>query len=325
MPGFAQRFLPMLMLLLAVAAAPASARVWYVGDMNTTQLRGLDPARTVVLMPGGILEEHGPYLPSNTDGIVSDQQTRDVAAALVAKGWEVLIFPPLTLGSGGANELAGKYPFPGTYVVRLETLRAVYMDLADELGEAGFKWIFVLNFHGAPNHNRFLDEACDYFSATYHGRMLHLTGGFGSFSSPENPRNSLSETAQKEDAYSGHAGIDETSLLLFLRPDLVSPEYRNARAFPAAGENGMVEVARRSDWEGYFGAPRYASAEYGAKLYQLLTQDMIKEALRTLEAPPAGPAAARERPLRNVDDAAIARDRAIATRQQEWLRKNVGP
>jgi hypothetical protein len=32
----------MLMLLLAAAAMPASARVWFVGDMNTTELRTRD-------------------------------------------------------------------------------------------------------------------------------------------------------------------------------------------------------------------------------------------------------------------------------------------
>jgi len=306
------------------AAAPASARTWNVAEMNTEQLGALDHSKTVVLLPGGILEEHGPYLPSNTDGIVSERQTRDVAEALVEKGWEVLIFPSLPLGSGGANELAAKYPFPGTYVVRLETLRAVYMDWADELGEAGFKRIFVLNSHGAPNHNRILDQVGDYFADTHHGKLLHLTGGFGYFNSPANPRNSLSEQAKKEDAFSGHAGIDETSLLLFLRPDLVNPAYQQAPAFPADGENGMVEVAKRKDWRGYFGAPRYSTPEYGAKLYHLITDDMIKQALAALESS-APPATSKKRPLRGVDDAAIARDSSIAKRQQDWIRKNEQP
>ncbi|HWK74011.1 MAG TPA: creatininase family protein [Povalibacter sp.] len=304
------------------AAAPASARSWNVAEMNTEQLRALDHSRTVVLLPGGILEEHGPYLPSNTDGIVSERQTRDLADALVERGWEVLIFPLLPLGAGGANELAAKYPFPGTYVVRLETLRAVYMDWADELGEAGFKRIFILNSHGAPNHNRILDQACTYFNDTYHGRMLHVTGGFGVYTAPDNPRNTLSATAKQEDADSGHAGIDETSLLLFLRPDLVNPDYEKAPVFTAAGENGMVDVAKRKDWRGYFGAPRYASAEYGAKLYELTMGFMVKEALDALEAPLGKAVTARSRPLRNVDDAAIARDSTIKKRQQDWLEKN---
>lgn len=313
--------------LVAVAAfttllaLPATARTWFVAEMNTEQLRALDHKKTAVLLPGGILEEHGPYLPSNTDGYVSERMTRDVAEAIVERGWDVLIFPPLVLGSGGANELAAKYPFPGTYAIRLDTLRAVYMDLADELGEAGFKRVFIIHSHGAPNHGQVLAQASDYFNETYRGRMLHITGGGALFNAPDNPRNALSEQAREEDAWSGHAGIDETSLMLFLRPDLVNPDYKNAPAFTAAGPNGMIDVAKRDGWAGYFGAPRYSAAEYGAKLYRLTTAAMVKQAVSALDAPVAQ-TTTRRGPRRGVDDAAIARDRAIEKRQQDWIKKN---
>ncbi|MGC4028660.1 MAG: creatininase family protein [Steroidobacteraceae bacterium] len=307
--------------VLALASTLAQAQVEPMGALNAKQLAAVDRSKTVVIIPGGIMEEHGPYLPANTDGYVSERQAQDVADALVARGWRVLMFPSIPLGSGGANELAAKYPFPGTYVVRLNTLRAVYMDLADELGEAGFKWVFIIHSHGAPNHGRVLAQVGDYFADTYHGRMLHVTGGWEVSTSPDNPRRSLGEQAQKEDASSGHAGIDETSLMLFLKPELVSPDYKNALAFTAGGDRGMIDVAKQPGWPGYFGAPRYSTAEYGAKLYRLSTDAMIKEALGALET--GTQSAARQRaPRRAVDDAAIARDSAIEKRQQEWLNRN---
>lgn len=307
--------LPATMAAILLAAWPAHAQVQPMGSLNVTQLAAVDKAKTVVIIPGGIMEEHGPFLPAYTDGYVSERQTQDVADALVAKGWRVLVFPAIPLGSGGANELAAKYPFPGTYVVRLNTLRAVYMDLADELGEAGFKWIFLIHSHGAPNHTRVLEQAGDYFDFTYHGHMRLLDG---STDSPDNPRNSLSAQARKEDAFSGHGGIDETSLMLFLKPELVNPDYAKAEPFPAVGDHGMIDVARRADWKGYFGAPRYSTAEYGAKLYRLSTDAMIRQALETLDSG-AEPAHHR-RARRAVDDAAIKRDSAIEKRQQEWLK-----
>lgn len=314
-----RRHMSSLAVAAAVALLPAlaSAQVLQMGAMNTRQLGEVDKSRTVVIIPGGIMEEHGPYLPANTDGYVSERQARDLAEALVAEGWQVLLFPALPLGAGGANELAAKYPFPGTYVVRLDTLRAVYMDLADELGEAGFRWVFLVHSHGAPNHVRILQEASDYFTDTYPGRMLPVTGGMEAWASPDHPRRGLGEQARREDASSGHGGIDETSLMLFLEPSLVSPDYRDAAVFTAAGENGMVDVARRDDWQGYFGAPAHATAEYGARLYRLSTGAMVKEALEVLADP--RPAARASRPLRAVDDAAIARDEAIRRRQQEWI------
>ena len=308
--------------LFSLFSLPATARTWFVADMTTGQIDSLDKKKTAVLLPGGILEEHGPYLPSNTDGHVSERMTRDIADAINERGWDVLIFPPMVIGAGGANELGAKYPYPGTYTVRLDTLRALYMDFADQLGEAGFRRVFVLNSHGAPNHGRVLTQVSEYFNETYEGgRMLHVTGGFAVYTSPDNPRNALSKTAKDEDTSSGHAGIDETSLMLFLRPDLVSPEYKNAPAVPAGGPNGMIDVAKRDGWTGYFGAPRYASAEYGAKLYRLTIDAMIKQMLNTLEGPGEPPQARAGNARRPVDDAAIARDRAIEKRQQDWLKK----
>ena len=45
----------------------ASAQIYRVAEMNTDQIRALDRETTIVLLPGGILEQHGPYLPSFTD------------------------------------------------------------------------------------------------------------------------------------------------------------------------------------------------------------------------------------------------------------------
>jgi hypothetical protein len=44
----------------------ASAQILRLSDLNTDQIRALDHEKTVVIIPGGILEEHGPYLPCYT-------------------------------------------------------------------------------------------------------------------------------------------------------------------------------------------------------------------------------------------------------------------
>ena len=56
--------------------------------MNTRQIQALDRQHTVVVIPGGILEEHGPYLPAYTDGYAIEAYTRELAPAIVARpGW----------------------------------------------------------------------------------------------------------------------------------------------------------------------------------------------------------------------------------------------
>src|SRR5215207_3660375 len=163
--------------LLSALAGPTAAQVRRVAEMSTTSLRALDRERTAVVLVGGILEEHGPYLPAFTDGYVNERLAADLATAIAARpGWTALVFPTIPLGVGGANEIGRRFSVAGTYTVRASTLRAVFMDLADELGAQGFRWVFAVHGHGAPSHNRALDDAGDYFEATYGGRMLHLTG-----------------------------------------------------------------------------------------------------------------------------------------------------
>ena len=167
-----------LALAMVLAGSTASAQVVRVGDLNTRQIRALDRDKTVVFLQGGMLEEHGPYLPAFTDGILSERLTSETANGVVAKkpGWTALWFPPISTGASGYNEIGRQFVFPGTYAVRPSTLKTIYMDLAHELGEQGFKWIMVVHVHGSPLHIAALDDAGDYFRDTYGGRTLMMSG-----------------------------------------------------------------------------------------------------------------------------------------------------
>lgn len=99
----------LLFLGLAVFATQAFAQIYHVKGMNTEQIRALDRDKTAVLLPGGILEQHGPYLPSFTDGYMIERLTHELANAIVERpGWQVLVFPLIPLGAGGANEIGSK-------------------------------------------------------------------------------------------------------------------------------------------------------------------------------------------------------------------------
>src|SRR5262245_62075251 len=105
-----------------VHRSTATAHLLEVGELSTEQIQSLDRAHTVVLLEGGILEEHGPYLPSFADGYQSDFLATKVAEAIVARpGWTVLRFPQLPVGAMPANEIGGRFTFPGSYPVRLVT------------------------------------------------------------------------------------------------------------------------------------------------------------------------------------------------------------
>ncbi len=65
-----------------------------------------------------------------------------------------------------------------------------------------------------------------------------------------------------------HAGFQETSRLIFLRPDLVNPIYRTLPPVAANNPVELFKVAKVPNWLGYIGSPRLATAAYGARLQQ---------------------------------------------------------
>jgi creatinine amidohydrolase/Fe(II)-dependent formamide hydrolase-like protein len=275
------RPLALLLFFILTPMIAAQAQIYRVAEMNTGQIKVLDRSRTAVLLPGGILEQHGPYLPSFSDGYSNEWLTQKLAEAIVARpGWNVLIFPTIPLGVGGANEIGRKHVFPGTSAVRSTTLRAVFMDLATELGEQGFRWVFVIHGHGAPNHKRMLEQAGDYFRDTYGGHMVHLLGlmppdGSGG--------NDLTVAERQEEGFSVHAGFEETSSLLFLRPDLVSPDLREGRPQTGRDWDDLVRLASAPGWPGYFGSPRLATAARGAQILGSGARVYVEYALKILD------------------------------------------
>jgi creatinine amidohydrolase/Fe(II)-dependent formamide hydrolase-like protein len=322
--------------LLAASCLTADAQIYRVAQMNTEQIRVLDKEKTVVILTGGILEEHGPHLPSFTDGYSNEWLSQKLAEAIVERaGRPVLLFPIIPLGHEGANEIGGTHVFPGTYSVRRTTLRAIFMDLATDLGEQGFRRVFIVHGHGAPYHNLMLDQAGEYFRETYEGgRMVHLRG---LLPTPEQltrlgltpPSLNLSEAERKEvGEMDEHAGFDETSRLMFLRPDLVSPVYSRLAPLTTNNPVEFFKVARTENWPGYLSSPRLASASHGARLQQYRAARDTVLALAILEG------TLDERNVRRysrvmTDDKQIMAELAASTknelererRQRDWMRK----
>jgi creatinine amidohydrolase/Fe(II)-dependent formamide hydrolase-like protein len=201
--------------------------------------------------------------------------TERLAEAIAERqGWAVLVFPTIPLGYGAANVIGEKYTFPGSYTVGKSTVRAVYMDLATELGEQGFRWIFINHGHGAPYNNLMLDQAGEYFRDTYGGIMVHLRGleptpeqlSKAKFNAPF-PQLTEAETMENG-KLDPHAGFEETSVMLFLRPDLVSPSYKTLAPLTVNKPADQFALARADNWLGYLGSPRIGNAAYGARKQQ---------------------------------------------------------
>jgi creatinine amidohydrolase/Fe(II)-dependent formamide hydrolase-like protein len=310
-----------------LAATAASAQVLRVGDLNTREISALDRDKTVVFLQGGMLEEHGPYLPAFTDGYLSARLTAEVASGVVAAkpGWKALLFPPVSIGASGYNEISGRFNFPGTYAVRPSTLRAIYMDLANELGEQGFKWVMVVHVHGSPLHIAALDDAGDFFHDTYGGRMINLWGLIPVISGWGNAMSVMTPAQASEDGASLHGGADEHSLMLHLQPSLVSPDYKSAATVTGATAEASVAAAKAEGWPGYLGAPRLATAELGRHIWSGFSAAALKSAVDIVNG--TDPATIQryltfmlKNPIhQDWIKRATARDAEYAARQRAWM------
>jgi creatinine amidohydrolase len=270
--------------LCAICASLISAesQVLRIAELNTEEIKRLDRAKTVVIIPGGILEEHGPYLPAGTDTFFNERLSYRLAEAIVVrKGWTALMFPTIYLGSGSAEVIGYLGTYPGSYTIRAETLRNVYMDLGDRLGRDGFKHVFVIHNHGAPFHHRAIVTAAEYFHDTYGGDMVHLLTFLDGCCRRE--AEFLTPEQLREAGFSVHASTSEHSSVLFLRPDLVPDSIRTATSMTAKDFPDLVQIARQPEWPGYFGAPKYASAAQGADEFQRFTEAAVELALKIID------------------------------------------
>lgn len=275
--------------LLCATAVARAGEIHHYENMNTREIMALDAARTVVLIPGGILEQHGPYLPSGTDTFMSEHVSRKLAEAIASEtDRDVLLLPLMYLGTDGANMIGERHVFPGTLTVRPETLRQVYMDLGDALGEAGFRTVFLMHIHGAPRHNAMLDMASDYFNDTWGGTMVHLYGLMPVQAQWRAYRQAMSEEAVAAQGFSVHSSAAEHSAVMHLKPDLVAQDIARAPDWRAENFPEMVALAHKPDWPGYFGAPRFASSEAGKAVMDALTGKSVEIALAILDGADAG-------------------------------------
>jgi creatinine amidohydrolase len=210
------------------------------------------------------------HLPVGADGLgVTYEASRAVERVSRAlDDWSIVLMPYIAYGRGGANQLGDMFVHPGTYALRGSTLRAIVADLGAQVAQNGFKWIFVLNGHGAPMHNMAINEACDFVSQTFGVTMLHLSTLFAADEAIQaaGQRVRARHFSAAEVASFGmdvHAGVGETSAMLAVRPDLVQGNYKALPARAGSTLEELRKIALTPGWQGYLSAPARASAAHG--------------------------------------------------------------
>ncbi len=225
-------------------------------------------SESIIVIPlGAALKEHGKHLPLNNDKLMAQSLT-----AMVAKRLDIIVLPVIDTSF---------YPvfteYPGSISLSFATAAALISETCTGLAVFGCKRIYVLNTgistlrvlskvkEGlAENHPRLKFSYTDFKKAigSLPAQFCQQPGG-------------------------GHADEVETSIMLYLAPEVVSmekaePDFHGDKPGPLTRN---LDQARHSDAvyspSGAWGDPTKASKEKGEVIVNMLT-DWIEKDIREM-------------------------------------------
>jgi len=254
-------------------------------------------SRSLILLPLGAVEEHGPHLPLLVDWLGAEELARRIAPHLERGGFTPVLVPSLPYGvSALAEEWSGTVSLSEPLVTRLivEVVRA--------LARHGFRRFVLVNYQADPGHLRAMDAAR---RALVRGRKLRVVfAGFApdpaANAAMVNPRIlRLLRSPRPESEW--HSGELETAMVLEARPGLVRrslmrklpPAWVDFRGRLEHGARRFREIDKKT--RGYFGWPAVARPGTAARVMRLRGKMIAAEVIRAL-----GPRArtSRKRPAR---------------------------
>jgi creatinine amidohydrolase len=234
---------------------------------------------SLILVPVAPLEYHGPHLPVGTDPINCGR----VAHAACGKLHKGVVLPTIMTGTERERDpaIVDSLGFaPGAHVIGMDFPSRLWnshyvseevfgIRLASELRiliDQGYRYIFIVNGHGATNHIQVIDRLCKDLSGRTSSKLAW--------------RLAFPQKVLAEDAV-GHADRVETSLMMHYDAECVDLKTLPARDVPlhyidysivdAPGFTPKYPVDRvvRND-------PRDSTSEFGAEIFEQSIDDLAR-------------------------------------------------
>lgn len=216
-----------------------------------------DKANTVIVLPAGSTEQHGPHLPCAVDTIIAAGVVGHALARLPA-AVPAFALAPITYGKSDEH-----LHFPGTVTLEGTTLLETVTQIGESVYRMGFKKLLIVNGHGGQPQ---VMEMAARELRLRHGdytvlphftwRVPHAAGQF---------------MTDREKRLSMHAGHAETAILMALAPHTVHMQHAVANyppEFPSKvlssdGRPACAWTARDFGPSGVIGDPLPATPEQG--------------------------------------------------------------
>jgi creatinine amidohydrolase len=238
-------------------------------------------SRALVILPVGVVEEHGAHLPLGMDSFAAETYAASTAPHLEEAGYEVVVAPTINYGVARAA-----IDFPGTLSLEPQTLRAMVVEIGRSLARHGLGRLVILNGHRDLHHMKALDEAKAMLMDDKMAQVLCV----GFVSDPAVTaacyRDGVKEfyKSPRPDR-EGHGGESETSVALHAFPETVKQEIipsldPNFDYDADAFRNETKDYGSISGGRGYFGWPQAATAETGKQLVSIRGRNIARMILK---------------------------------------------
>ena len=257
----------------------------YYQHLTYPEIKSAAERDALILIPVGQVEEHGPHLPVETDCIIASAAAR-AAAEAIRDEIPVLILP--TVWTGYSVQQVARWPGLITFREPEPMITMMY-DIMASLIRTGFRKIVIVNAHG--NNPAILELACrkigsnlNVFPAVTYVLAMSKAAG------PAARKSAMGGCG-------GHAGEEETALVLHLAPEWVHikratdediVKYRT-RFFPGDIYSDIPDRVGGIYWStwgviesktGVYGDPTVATAETGQALFAEIVRnyaDFLRE------------------------------------------------
>jgi creatinine amidohydrolase len=232
--------------------------VHYYADCTSEEIENTLKNQTL-LLPVGAIEQHGPHLPLSVD--------IDIATALaieLSARHKGLVAPGISYAARSQPHSGGGPSFPGTIYVRGHVLIEYFVDVFKSYIRAGAIKILVLNGHF--ENEPFLFEALeicrenDFFTNT-------SIIGLSWWSVVSKPFCDTLFQGEFPGWHAEHASTAETSLMLYLKPELVRDIRVDHDSPPLEGIYFHPIQPEKISTRGVLAKTSSASKEMGEKLF----------------------------------------------------------
>jgi creatinine amidohydrolase len=237
--------------------------------LSWTEIDALpDRENTVIVLPAGAIEQHGPHLPCAVDSIVAAGVVGQAMTKLPANV-PAFALPPIVYGKSDEH-----LHFPGTVTLTGEVLLHTTIDIGESVYRAGFRKFVIVNAHGGQPQP--LEMAARELRLRHGDFVIIVRSAWsvphdGSFFSDDERNLAM------------HAGHGETAILMALAPDTVHIERAEANLPPAFPCPTLSSTRPAAAWcardfgsSGVIGDPRSATREQGEQLLEQLSTQWAK-------------------------------------------------